>query len=383
MKTVLVGVTALALLACSDDKAGLGAKSNAHHDASARDAGEPAPDASEDAPKHSDVSVSQPCGIDTGWRGDEQCVRAPEPSEGFQLHFGPNNYDDADEIARYTLEPGKEKMLCTYIISPNDQEIYYDTWLNRLRPGSHHMIVTSVADGDEAEGVPCSAGDSGGQGIIGGNTTTVMPLRDVAPENEGIAHTIAAHTRIGLQLHFFNTTDAPLLMEAWQNIYYKNADTVRAVSSPIESLAGLGMSVKLGTTEVVKGSLVAPSTLRVLDLYSHNHDHTLRFTTYLKRAGETARSLIYESYDWEHPVLLPLDSLHKNAEVERSTKLGGGMTGTLEMHQGDALEFECEIRNDDVQVPLRFANEAHTAEMCILRGDYTPSLGRAWASYSR
>jgi hypothetical protein len=171
-------------------------------------------------------------------------------------------------------------------------------------------------------------------------------------------------------------------MEAWQNIYYKDEQDVKGESSPIESMAGLGMSVARGTTAVIQGSLTAPQDLRVLDLYSHNHDHTLRFTIFLKRAGETDRTQIYESYDWEHPLLLPLDSIHVNSEGNRDAIAAGGMTGQLDMMTGDALEFECEIRNDDVEKPLRFANEAHTAEMCIMRGDYALSFGKAWASYS-
>jgi hypothetical protein len=369
MKALLACVVAVAVFGCGDDDGS----------ATSMDAGSQLGDAS--VTMH--ASPQNPCGIDSGWRGDDQCVPAPKPSEGFQLHFGPKRYDDKDEIARYTLGPGEEKMLCTYIITPNDTEVNYDTWLNRLRPGSHHMIVTSVAAGDEAAGIECAAGDgAGGQGIIGGNTTTVKPLDDIAPENQGFAHSLAPHTRVSMQLHFFNAGDEPLLMEAWQNIYYKDKATVKGVISPLESIAGLGMNVKPGTTEVIAGSLVAPSTLRVLDLYSHNHDHTLRFSAYLKRNGETERTLIYESYDWEHALLLPLDSIHKNAKINQASSQAGGTTGQLELQKGDALEFECEIRNDDLEAPLKFANEAHTAEMCILRGDYAPSLGRAWSGFS-
>jgi hypothetical protein len=32
---------------------------------------------------------------------------------------------------------------------------------------------------------------------------------------------------------------------------------------------------------------------------------------------------------------------------------------------------------NDTTAALRWANEALTAEMCILRGNYAPSLGRA------
>jgi hypothetical protein len=51
----------------------------------------------------------------------------------------------------------------------------------------------------------------------------------------------------------------------------------------------------------------------------------------------------------------------------------------LELKAGDRFEFECEIVNES-SAPLRWANEALTAEMCILRGTYAPSLGRAWSS---
>jgi hypothetical protein len=356
----------------------------------------PAPAEHADQPDTSPKSTSAPenvakniaekargCDIQTGWAGDDRCIAPPEPSEGFQLHFGPKNYDDPEVVARYTLEAGQEALLCTYIVTPNEEPIYYDTWLNRLRPGSHHMTVTQVSDGEELDGIPCMEGQPGTAGIIGGNTTTVMPLDDVAPENQGFAKTLPARVRVSMQLHFFNTGDKPLLMEAWQNIYYKDANDVKGEISPIESMAGLGMSIERSTTEVVRGVLTAPQELRVLDLYSHNHDHTLRFSIFLRRAGEAEATMIYESYDWEHPLLLATDSIHENPTINRDAQQAGGMTGELILNTDDSLEFECEIRNDDVDKPLKFANEAHTAEMCIMRGNYAPSLGRSWSSYSR
>jgi hypothetical protein len=324
-----------------------------------------------------------PCNLDTGWRGDDQCTLPPDPSEGFQLHFGPANYDDPEEVARYTLPPDGESMLCTYIVTPNDEKIFYDDWQNKLRPGSHHMIITLVGEGDEKAGVACSADEgASNQGIVGGNTTTVMPLADVAPENVGLARTLPAHARVSMQLHFFNTTGEPLLMEAWQNIYYKDEKNVQGISSPLESLAGLNMSVEPGTTEIIHGSLVAPTALRVLELYSHHHDHTLRFSAYLRRKGETEGTQIYESYDWKHPLLLPFDSVHDNPVFDRKSKTPGGISGDLELEQGDAIDFECEIQNNDLDTPLHFANQAHTAEMCILRGYYTPSMDSEWSSFS-
>jgi hypothetical protein len=246
------------------------------------------------------------------------------------------------------------------------------------------MVVNQIAAGEEQAGVPCSMADgASNQGLVAGNTTTVMPLTEIAPENIGLARALPAHTRVSMQLHYFNVTGDPLLMEAWQNVYYKAPKDVKNISSPIESIAGLGMNVAPGTTEIIRGTLIAPAPLRVLELYSHHHDHTLRFSVYLRRAGSGERTQIYESYDWEHPLLLALDSVHENQTFDTVRRLPGGMSGALEVAAGDALEFECEIENDDLDVPLRFANEAHTAEMCIVRGFYTPSMNKAWSSYSR
>jgi hypothetical protein len=36
------------------------------------------------------------CGLDTGYAGDENCILPPPPDKGFQLHVGPDDYDDPD-----------------------------------------------------------------------------------------------------------------------------------------------------------------------------------------------------------------------------------------------------------------------------------------------
>jgi hypothetical protein len=45
------------------------------------------------------------------------------------------------------------------------------------------------------------------------------------------------------------------------------------------------------------------------------------------------------------------------------------MSGLQYVENGDTLEWECEV-NNTTDAPLRFANEAYTAEMCLLGGVY-------------
>lgn len=352
--------------------------------ACADDGGEPAEQASDAGASGDDAQRAPkgPCDIDTGWAGDDNCLEPPDPQQGFQLHFGPQRYDDEAEIAKYILGPHEEKLLCTYVTTPNEVEAFYDDWKNTLRPGSHHMIVAIQNQPVEAaEAVPCGEGGLSSLGLLGGNSTALEPFEETAPENEGLGRVVPPRAAVELQLHFFNTTDEPVLMEAWQNIYYKDPAEVTETAAPIEAMAGLGMSVEPGTTEIIAGRIVAPQPLRVVDLYSHNHNHTLRFSAYLVRAGQSERTRIYESYDWEHPLYIALDSIHENDAGDPDNEVPGGHTGELMLQKGDALEWECEIFNHDLAFPLTFANRANDAEMCILRGNYAPSLGRAWSTY--
>jgi hypothetical protein len=89
--------------------------------------------------------------------------------------------------------------------------------------------------------------------------------------------------------------------------------------------------------------------------------------------------MVYETFDWEHADVFAYDSVHDNPPSDRRTQTPGGHAGLLDLKTGDALVWECEIVNDDLQTPLRWANEALTAEMCILRGNYAPSWGEPWS----
>ena len=49
-----------------------------------------------------------PCGLNSGFPGDEYCIPPPPEGKGIQIHFGPNDYTDAAEVAKYLIRPGEE-----------------------------------------------------------------------------------------------------------------------------------------------------------------------------------------------------------------------------------------------------------------------------------
>jgi len=49
-----------------------------------------------------------PCGIKSGWPGDEYCLLPPAEGEGFQIHIGPDDYTNEAEVAKYVIQAGEE-----------------------------------------------------------------------------------------------------------------------------------------------------------------------------------------------------------------------------------------------------------------------------------
>jgi hypothetical protein len=96
--------------------------------------------------------------------------------------------------------------------------------------------------------------------------------------------------------------------------------------------------------------------------------------------------LIYQSYNWSDVPTYRYDSQVKNPKVSPKTFSDGAASGVVELEVGDKLHFNCHIvytdkRADEVRGPLpsvmgplRFANEAYKAEMCIQYATMVPSL---------
>jgi hypothetical protein len=323
------------------------------------------------------------CGLATGFPGDEDCILPPEEGHGFQLHYGPSTYVDA-AVEPFVLDPGEEFVDCFYLDSPNQERVYYDYFVNAFRPLTHHMIVSALS-ADVDDGLSsCAVGATQNAGMIGGSTVASKAIGSemIAPENEGLAAIIEPNTQVEMQLHFFNFSDAPILREAWMNVYAKDPAKVTTITAPLAGYAGLRSSIPPGETALWQHQMVAPADIRIVNLYSHYHANTRRLTAFLFRKDSQWPEIVYESFDWEDPGVLPLDSVHRNPTPDREQRTFGGTSGILELKEGDTFVWQCEIYNRH-DFPLVFGNEAYDADMCILRGNYAPSLGRSWIALGR
>jgi hypothetical protein len=317
------------------------------------------------------LKMNGTCPTNSGFPGDDLCLAPPLESEGFQLHYGPSSYDNPDEVAKFTLEPGQETNDCLFVKTPNQADIVYSGTNIQMRTGSHHLIgqtrATPVPDGFSA----CIQNDQLPMGTLAGAQTPREDRRtDPAAENQGFGRLVPANTQGVLNFHGINTTEANTLREAWLNYYYLPEGQLTAQRGHVDLTGGLGFKITPGTHKTYQYSCSPTVPVRILSLSSHMHAHSLRMTVW-KVSGQQ-KTKVLDSYSWEEPVAVYYDSAHTNAPGDPTNlKTGGDVSGTLTLDPTDTLDWECEINNDGPNT-LTFKNEVFTGEMCLLVGSIVP-----------
>lgn len=296
------------------------------------------------------------CDLNTQWLGDEYCILPPPADEGFQLRVGPSNYDNPER--QYLVGPGEELTENISAVSGNTTDVYYYWRQYRMRPGSHHMILSRVSGG------------IGGGGRMGGAQT---PAKDsptggvIPPENAGVGMQLGARTPLSFSLHYFNFTDQPILKDVWVNVWYRDASEVTEPASEMFSMLSMPTAnITPGRHAVISGSCDVTGTGRILTVYGHRHANNLRFGVWHERGG--MRTLLMEDYDWHEPATLEFSSVITNSPPNPAAKIAGGFNGVVNVQTGDSLYFECEVINM-TNSTFRGANEAMDDEMCIMIGD--------------
>jgi hypothetical protein len=345
---MLVTLSLFLAQACSSSSSSHGNKSGAGTPIPTSNASQAEPDASP-SPTRPTVALDE-CGLKTQWAGDQYCILPPPPDKGFQIHIGPTNYDNPE--SQYLMQPGEETVENFPVTSGNTSDVYYYFRQYRMRPGSHHLIVYSGSGGGKRLG--------GSQNMAKDNPEGGV----IAPENQGVGMPLAANTPLTINLHYINSTNHPIIKEAWVNFWYRDPSAVTEPAN--EVFSPTPMNVAPGQHVVIHGSCPVSGSGHALNLYGHRHANNLRFSIWRERGSQ--KDLVYEDYDWEHPLVLEYSSLLTNTPAIPASSVGGGWSGILDLQDGDNLSFECEIRNMTDKTFVG-KNEAKTDEMCIMVGD--------------
>ena len=338
------------------------------------------------------------CDASSGQAGDDQALCAPATDDGIQLHFGPGDYDDPTEVAKYMLEPGGESFDCTFDQTPDVEGRYFGQYVERSRPGAHHVQLTYAGDAtvqaktsrtcNLATDLIATAGTF--MAIAQTSALEVPDLTIPKPAGaddaggldfEGSANPMAPARMLQVLSHYLNTTDQPILKEAWFNLYYRDPSEVRSALYTI-SLLGSGISLPPHSTTTVRRSCSTDVDRDVKYLQGHSHVGNKRFSIWHAASG-AAEDRVYESYDPLEPANLAFSPLVINHDPDPTKQLAGGASGSLLLHAGDSLVWECEFDNQtDKTVGDGDPNPAFFGQMCYTYGAFAVPLGETATNWA-
>jgi hypothetical protein len=307
-----------------------------------------------------------PCGLKSGFPGDEYCILPPPPGKGIQIHFGPKSYTDPAEIAKYVLKAGEEFNSYGTTPIPVDGERWYNYTQIRMRPGSHHLINTvvqgeNIPEGFAPQGQTCEgttvAGFPGTQNLV----RNMPPRGQHAPENVGLGSMLPPNSHLCVNHHAYNYSHQDQLREVWINVWFVDASEVTQRSSGVMIVAGPWAGILPYTQTTLTAETAITGEGRIVSLFGHRHAWTERFAVWKND------QLIYDSWDWEESAVFNYDSITTNPAPNPDAKTDGAVSGMMEVVPGDTIKIQCDIDNQSDKT-LYFRNALYEGEMCILFG---------------
>ncbi len=253
----------------------------------------------------------------------------------------------------WSLNPGEEAYFCVYATVPRDLDI------KAFRPiipqGTHHTVLTRYTGGAPDGTVRCSVGTNGQSMIYGsgvGSPDFVFPA--------GVGMRLTAGTRLLLNLHLYNASDAVLTGSSGTLFQEAAAGEIQHVGEIV--LAGptatlqvpTGTSTQSGTCSI---SSITSQPIQVFALSQHMHVLGRNLRSVVRRSGSPDIMLQDVPYNFE----------------QQSFQL---VQPTVELRPGDVLTTYCTYDNQTGHV-VTFG-ESTNDEMCFTDLFYYPAQGASF-----
>jgi hypothetical protein len=356
----------------------------------------------------------------TPYAGDDLCILPPPPDQGVQVGVHPQGKDYWNQMwagnysgyqkpdPAFILEPNQEvtQNYVTNVDTPATHDFYREYF--RMRTGTHHEIITlnqntgNVPDGWVAlsageEASPALFGSSIGpsEGVIGGSQRAAdqNPVTlDKPIEDKGYYLKWPANPAVVFNIHHINAGTTPLLREAWVNVWWESDASILEswfMGMPLSEPQSLDIAPGTVADLHYSWTLAATSApIRIVRAFGHRHFWDTNFSSWIERSTGGAPEVIYQSFDWNNMPTYAYNGEVKNPTPNPSTHTDGAASGITILKPGDKLHFNCHIEYTDPHAStnasaptpenngdLKFANETFKAEMCIMFGNSTNTLG--------
>jgi hypothetical protein len=250
------------------------------------------------------------------------------------------------------VTPGQERVVCLDRKLPTDHAIDIDKISAEITTGGHHLVFyKSNETVESAAPFECSS--------FRGVFNRMVPLF-IAQKHDselqfpkGIAYTLPAAQMVRIELHFLNTTAAPLDVSGAVHLGIAKEGAVTDHAN-ISFIGSLNINIPPNSEATVGPLFHTFSKARqIFGLTGHEHQRGTGFTIDLGAQGGQMTS-VYSNNDWAEPPLTVFDP-------------------PLPVEAGQGLRFACKYFNPTNQA-ITFG-EGFNQEMCFLWAYYYPDMG--------
>jgi hypothetical protein len=263
-------------------------------------------------------------------------VTAP-PTEGFRI--------TTPEIE---IGAGEEVTYCFYTTIPTTRAMGVKKWSSTMTPGSHHLILF-FHDGATPENPivkDCGFG-SGGAGQLPFWMYSAQTPTQSAPMPTGVGMTVPAGQKAFVQMHYLNTSDAPIRAHV---VIDAEAYAEDETYTPAAAFVTYNTNIDLqpGATGSAGGSCTVPADAKFFALSTHAH----HFSTHTEVKDGAA--MVFQSDNWDHP---------------------GAATWAADPYfefASGKLTYKCDYDNTS-GARVRTGDSAQTDEMCMAVGYFFPA----------
>jgi hypothetical protein len=264
-------------------------------------------------------------------------LKPPSASEGIQL-----------KLETFMVNPNFERELFVHKQVGNTEDLFVNRVRISMRPGSHHFILYDFSDKKNLPPLNTIRDIRNPDGSLNAQTFVSMQNHvfwagTQTPEHdyslpEGTALLIPAGSSFDLNSHYVNKTAQSKPGEVHVNLYTLPKNQVQHVVSAL-NLANQGFVLPPGqrTTSTKSFTFKKPTT--VLMLTSHTHKLGEKFVIRIK-GGNRDGELVYESKDWEHPLI-------KNFPKPLMLAAGEGLTSEITYNNTTAKTVRFGLSSED------------------------------------
>jgi Copper type II ascorbate-dependent monooxygenase, C-terminal domain len=266
---------------------------------------------------------------------------APAANEGFQI-----------KTSVFTLNPGDEVYNCFHAAVPSNAVFPVGEWDAQMSPGSHHFILYRAGGDSTPDRTLTNPGCTSG---FGGNTWlyTQGSPRGHLPFPDGVAMELAAGERIIFDMHYINTTNAPIQASVVLNVYKVRTPTYMKADSQVSF--NVNIAIPPNGMQTVGGDCTPPPGASFFVMATHTHKRAILAQINRKLADGTLGEAIVTTTNWDNPT----PSVWQQAPF-------------LTFKPGEMFHYKCTYMNDRASL-VTVGTSAESNEMCMAEGYFFPA----------